>query len=157
MLIEIGMLFTGHVPSEPPVSEFHDTIGYYPGLYVSGGRNYFVDWDASVVIPAKGLYWPKWPPYPTAGNPGLDGYGVNFAVVEQAPDGTWGRVRIYNDGDTFIGRKLVDKPRARRGEVVTISLILKDSAGSRYVDDALHTYDVLLVDAIPTGCSFVAG
>mgnify|MGYP005842573153 CR=1 FL=1 len=152
-----GQLYTGLVPSEPGVGEFHDSLGYFPGIVRVSGRDYWVDYDASVVIPSTAPYWPKWVPFTSTGNPGRGAYGVNLVIVDQAADGTWGKVRIYNNSDTFISRKFVDKPQARKGDIVTITIVMKDSAGSRYSDDAPYDYEVVLADAIPAGCSFVAG
>lgn len=44
--------------SEAPIAAFHDSYGYYPGLFFSDdtGFVYFNDDDASVVLPAKGPY-----------------------------------------------------------------------------------------------------
>lgn len=152
-MTKLGNLYTGLVPPELPVSEFHDSVGYYPGII----GNQFVDWDASVVLPAKAPYSPYWSIYGSAGNPGSNAYGVNLTVTDQAKDGTWGTVRIYNDDDTFLSRKMVDKHRVRWGDVVTITIVLKDSAGTRYEDDAPYTYAVALTDTIPAGCSLVLG
>lgn len=44
--------------SLPPAVAFHDSYGYYPGLFYSPETDgvYFTDYDASVVLPAKGPY-----------------------------------------------------------------------------------------------------
>ena len=42
----------------PAVSQFHDSLGYYPGLWYRPATNglYFWDAEASAVVPAKDNY-----------------------------------------------------------------------------------------------------
>ena len=115
----------------PPVSEFHDYLGYYPGLWCCW-EGYLIWWDidASAVIPAKANYttkitWPdNSPAYPLYGydigvtvlgdgNPWDAGYGVNLVVEEQAEDGSWGQVRFFY--------------RETTGETVTIPAAASDT------------------------------
>ena len=104
------------------VPSFNDWYGYYPGFWYpgSGPYVYWVDWDASTVIPAQDIYnvrishWDGSPfrelygawvaGYPLAdGNPGNRrfnpggrvNYGIHFDVVNVAPDGSWADVHVY--------------------------------------------------------------
>ncbi len=84
----------------PPVSVFDDSLGYYPGIEGPyAGDFWFADWDASVVIPATGFYYPRWPYYGETGNPGDSGvdYGVNLVVEDQAADGAFGVIGFSMD------------------------------------------------------------
>jgi immune inhibitor A len=102
--------------SEPPVMEFHDSYGYYPGFFYPGTGTtvYFHDSDGSLALPAKGPYTTRITdldgnllydlygvPIGTAGlgsgNPGDNNvqYGLHVEVVagsEQA-----GMIHIWND------------------------------------------------------------
>jgi uncharacterized repeat protein (TIGR01451 family) len=109
--------------SLPPVSQFHDSLGYYPGLRYNSADDglYFWDWQSSAIIPAKGAYTTKitdgdkkllpdlfgleveWDPTVATtvlgtGDPRDDGvqYGVNLAVLDKARDGTWGTIAFWN-------------------------------------------------------------
>lgn len=98
------------------VSAFHDSMGYYPGFYFTGdGYVYWRDIDASAVVPAMDNYSTKItdlggnPFYGLygidiggtvlgSGNPGDNNvqYGLNIEVLDQAPDGSWGEIAVYN-------------------------------------------------------------
>jgi immune inhibitor A len=101
----------------PAVSQFHDSLGYYPGLRFRPANNglYFWDAPASLVVPAKGDYttritWGDKTPATDlygidlgdttlgSGDPRDSGvqYGVNIAVLGKAPDGSWGRIAVWN-------------------------------------------------------------
>ncbi len=105
----------------PPVSQFHDSLGYYPGLRYHVDANpdneglYFWDAAASLVVPTKSNYTTKitWDDKTPAtdhygidlgdtilgsGNPRDDKvqYGVNLAVLDKARDGSWGEIAVWN-------------------------------------------------------------
>ncbi len=101
----------------PPVNAFHDSLGYYPGLWCCDPEGYLVFWDvdASAVVPAQGDYTTKitWPDNSPAeglygydlgitvlgsGNPGDDGveFGLHLAVTDQEEDGSWGKIVVWN-------------------------------------------------------------
>jgi immune inhibitor A len=103
--------------SLPAVSQFHDSLGYYPGLRFRPADNLLYFWDkpASLVVPAKGNYStritlgdksPATGLYGKSfgdavlgsGDPRDDGvqYGVNIAVLNQAVDGSWGNIAVWN-------------------------------------------------------------
>ncbi len=112
-----GILETKTFTALPGVSQFHDSLGYYPGLRYreANGLLYFWDAAASVVVPAKGSYTTKitWgdksPLYDLygvdlgdtvlgSGDPRDNDvqYGVNIAVLNKAPNGSWGRIVVWN-------------------------------------------------------------
>lgn len=99
------------------VSQFHDSMGYYPGLWYREETGGLVFWDvaASAVVPAQGNYTTKitWadntPAYDLygydlgdtvlgSGNPGDDDvqYGFHMAVVGQSKRGEWGLIELWN-------------------------------------------------------------
>jgi hypothetical protein len=137
------------------------------------------DWDASIVVPATSHYGvapPEYPegealrfgcePYPggrsacwwypqgvgfggTTGNPGEKGYGVHIEVIEEAQDLSWGKLRVWNDTDTFLGWMKVDQEKALPGDVLTYEVHIKDAASSK----SLTSVDI----PIPEGTTFVEG
>jgi immune inhibitor A len=100
----------------PGIKQFHDSLGYYPGLWCCFHNDiYFWDNDASAVVPAAADYTTKitWEDNTPAierygteaagsilgtGNPGDAGvqFGVHLAVQAQADTGTWGRIMVWN-------------------------------------------------------------
>lgn len=137
------------------------------------------EWDSSCVVPAKGDYgvapldYPEGEPlrfggsaasggrsawwwYPsgvgyggTTGNPGEKAYGVHMQVVQEATDLSWGKVRIWNNPDTFLGEMMVDKALAVPGDTLTYNVHIKDAASIV----ALGTVDI----PIPANCTYVDG
>jgi immune inhibitor A len=137
------------------------------------------DWDASAVVPATrhyGIAPPEYPegeplrfggePYPggrsawwwypqgvgfagSTGNPGEDCYGVHIEVIEEAEDLSWGKLKVWNDTDTFLGWMKVDKEKALPGDVLTYEVLIKDAASAK----ALTSVDI----PIPEGTAFVEG
>ncbi len=110
--------------SRPAVSSFHDSMGWVPGWAFPGdGYIYRIDRSASVVIPAADEYSTRVRGLDTNGNPGDDvewlwgytvggrllgtgnpgavQYGVNIEVVNQATDGSWGEINIYQQSVEF--------------------------------------------------------
>lgn len=149
--------------NRPAVDQFHDSIGYYAGLGLYGddpdNDTWWESLGSSVVIPAKCFYWPRWdanPYWEDLGNPGLCNYGVHIGILSQAGDGSWGLLKVWNNTDTFLSRKLVSNPYPANGEVVTFTIILKDAAGSDLADTA-YTYDADMYDYIPEGSEYVSG
>jgi immune inhibitor A len=137
------------------------------------------DWDSSCVVPAPDHYGVAPPEYPegfplrfdgtqypggrsawywypsgvgyggTTGNPGENNYGVHIKVIEEAPDLSWGKVRVWNNTDTFLGEMMVDKTSAAPGDILTYVVHIKDAAST----SALATVDI----PIPKGTTFVEG
>jgi uncharacterized repeat protein (TIGR01451 family) len=113
--------FTETITGGKGLTRFDDALGYYPGFYYSDPCPpecvCFWDWDASVVIPSRDgqIYSTGVTDYskePLAdlygatvlgrplgsGNPGDDNvqYGVHLELLDQAADGSWGLIRVYN-------------------------------------------------------------
>ena len=101
----------------PPVSQFHDSLGYYPGLRYRPANDglYFWDAPASLAVPATGNYTTKitWGDKTPAtdlygidlgdtvlgsGDPRDSGvqYGINIAVLDKAKNGSWGNIAVWN-------------------------------------------------------------
>jgi immune inhibitor A len=140
----------------PAVSQFHDSLGYYPGLWahqVSGSLKF---WDiaASAVIPAQGNYTTRITtrdnlPYNElygvdlgdtvlgSGNPGDDGvqFGLHLAVVDKAVDGTWGVIQVWNSPALLDLQMTADKTTAQPGEVIKFALkvVNKTSVVQKFV------------------------
>ncbi len=125
----------------PAVSQFHDSLGYYPGLRYRPANDglYFWDAPASLVVPAKGNYTTKitWGDKTPAtdlygidlgdtilgsGNPGDDGvqYGLNIAVLDKAKDGSWGKIAVWN-ATSLVGLEMkVDPAKAIPGQIADV-------------------------------------
>ncbi|MBC7265249.1 MAG: immune inhibitor A [Chloroflexi bacterium] len=120
---EAGPVAVYTVGGEAAVPEFHDSLGYYPGLGMDAQyRLYYVDRDASVTIPSveNQVYTTKFRTWPGLldvlqpfwgldlwgdgltilgpGDPAYSGvaYGVNLEVAEEDAAGTWADVNFYN-------------------------------------------------------------
>jgi immune inhibitor A len=153
-------------PGRPAVSQFHDTLGYYPGSeFVPGGpvgqtskRWMTKQWDASAVVPAKSAYAVKAPGYNGTdrfrfgcstnaigqvlcysyatglgypggtGNPGDDAaqYGWHVALVDQAEDGTWGKVVVWNSPAVTTLEKTVNREQAYAGNILMYQLKVRN-------------------------------
>ncbi len=111
----------------PAVSQFHDSLGYYPGLRFrpANGGLYFWDAPASLVVPAKGDYTTKITNLDKT--PALDLYGINpygdtvlgsgdprdnnvqfglnIAVLSKSKDGSTGRIAVWN-ATSLVGLKM---------------------------------------------------
>ena len=113
-----NILETKTFKSLPGVSQFHDSLGYYPGVWFNENDGYLYFWDAaaSLVVPAKDNYstritgLDKTPGTELYGIP-LDAtnftgsgdprdeavqYGVNIAVLAKANNGSWGKIAVWN-------------------------------------------------------------
>jgi immune inhibitor A len=145
---------------QPAVSAFHDSMGYYPGLWCcdAEGYLYFWDIDASAVVPSSADYSTKitWddntPAYDLygvwgilgSGNPGDDAvqYGVHLEVVDQAEDGSWGQVRFWNSIKELDSSLEVDATEAMKDDVLTYTCLVEENIGSA-VDALAVTWQCL--------------
>lgn len=150
---------TTTIPADRAVTTFRDRMAYMPGVRGAPGASAFVDSDSGAVIPAKAQlpYFIAWDYYGDAGNPGVNGYGINVEVTDQAADGTWGQVDFYMDDDTVFVDTHASDLEVTKGETVTYTIELKDAAGSRYSDSLPYTFTASLVNALPAGATYVAG
>jgi immune inhibitor A len=153
----------------PAVSQFHDSLGYYPGFYYIGdGYLYWRDVAASAVVPAQGDYTTKItdlennPLYGLygidvggtvlgSGNPGDAGvqYGLHLAVLKKARDGSWGEIIVWNSPSVVDLEKRVSHSKVRPGQylVYTLKVTNKTPAPQTFVVD----------DPIPAGTTFKTG
>ena len=154
----------------PEVSQFHDSIGYYPGLWCCDAEGYLIFWDsdASAVVPATDNYTTKitWPDNTPAhdlygydigitvlgsGNPGDDEaqYGLHMAVVQQAHDGKWGKIKVWNSPAVLELHKRVSRVRAHPGQILKYSVKVRNRTPV--------PQSFVLDDPIPEHTTFVGG
>jgi immune inhibitor A len=158
----------------PAVSQFHDSLGYYPGFWYNTspdpnlGGLWFWDKAASLAVPAKGNYttkitWldktPATDLYGTdlgmtilgTGNPRDAGvqYGVNIAVLDKAKDGSWGKIAVWNATSLAKLEMKVDQDKAKPGD------ILKYELKVRNLGPAPQPFKVS--DPIPANTTYVKG
>jgi immune inhibitor A len=153
-----------------PVSQFHDSLGYYPGLRFRPENNglYFWDVAASLVVPAKGDYTTKItdaaknPLYDLydydlgdtvlgSGDPRDSGvqYGINIAVVDKAKDGTWGKIAVWNATALTDLKMNVNKVTAMTKQLLVYTLKVKN------LGPAPQPFTVR--DKIPDNTTYVSG
>jgi immune inhibitor A len=154
----------------PAVSQFHDSIGYYPGLWYNenNGGLYFWDVAASAVIPAKGNYTTKitWadntPAYDLygidmgdtvlgSGNPGDSDvqFGLHMAVVDQDRRGEWGLIKIWNSPAVLDLTAKAYPTSVRPGGIVTYTLMVVNTT------PVMQPYE--LTNPIPANTTFYHG
>ncbi|MBX7234974.1 MAG: immune inhibitor A [Caldilineales bacterium] len=163
--------------SRPAVSTFHDSMRSVPGwIYPGGSSVYRADRSASVVIPAQDIYTTRvrglaadgmhigadvtglWGAtvggLPLgSGNPGDDDvqYGVHVQVIDQAADGSWGKVKFWNAEYDMEGSASASAATAAAGDEVAFSWDGRNigsaasflayfplPAGTTYVDGSAH-------------------
>jgi hypothetical protein len=135
------------------VSQFHDSVGYYPGFYFIGdGYLYWRDIDASAVIPAQGDYTTKItdlegnPLYGLygidiggtvlgSGNPGDDGvqFGLHIGIEKRAANGSWGMVKVWNSPAVLDLENEVSKVEAKPGQTLKYTLRIYNTTPIRQV------------------------
>ncbi|MCC6190686.1 MAG: immune inhibitor A [Anaerolineales bacterium] len=143
------------IPAGLADPNFRDRLGSTPGI----ANGDFIDPGAGVVLPTRDNvpYWAYWDIYGDLGNPGLNAFGVNLTVVDQAPDGAWGRVRFWVDDDTVFLDKRAQPQGVRPSGMTTYTITLKDGSGSRYSDTHYHLFDAVMIDTLPAGVELVPG
>ncbi len=158
-------LETKTFPSRPPVREFHDSYGYYPGLFAApDGALYFNDIEASAVLPSKGPYStritdvdgnPATALYGSevagftlgSGNPGDDlvQFGLHVSVVSSSESRA--RIQIWNSPFEVRVQSSNTSVTADSGAV---SLTLLENIGGKLVQPAV-------VLELPSGFEYVPG
>jgi immune inhibitor A len=155
----------------PAVSQFHDSVGYYPGLRFRPANSglYFWDAPASLVVPATADYTTKITdgeknpildfyglnPYGDtvlgSGNPGDAGvqYGLHIAVVDKARDGKWGVLSVWNSPTVLELVKRVSPAEVKPGHTLTYTLKVTNTT------PVSQTFD--LNDPIPANTHFNRG
>jgi uncharacterized repeat protein (TIGR01451 family) len=129
------------------VSQFHDSLGYYPGLRYreSTGGLYFWDAPASLAVPAQGSYttkitWGDKTPLTDfygadlgdtilgSGDPRDNGvqYGLNIAVLDKAKDGSWGKIAVWN-ATSLVGLEMkVNQDKALPRDILKYELKVRN-------------------------------
>jgi immune inhibitor A len=154
----------------PAVSQFHDSLGYYPGLRYrpSTGGLYFWDAPASAVVPAMNAYttkitWGDKTPLTDfygydmgdtvlgSGDPRDDGvqYGINIAVLDKAKDGSWGKIAVWNATSLASLDMKVNLAKAFPGQVLTYQLKVRN------LGPAPQPFTV--TDVLPANTTFRSG
>jgi hypothetical protein len=113
----------------------------------------FLDSSAGVVLPTNNnvQFWMPDARYGSAGNPGVNGIGVNIKVVEQAEDGSWGKLKFWLDNDTvFLDQKPEFDMVIGKGEI-PFTVNLKDAAGTRAHDDLRYEFSAWAEVILPPG------
>jgi uncharacterized repeat protein (TIGR01451 family) len=156
--------------SRRPVSQFHDSLGYYPGLRYRPADDglYFWDAAASLVVPAKedyttGITWDDKTPATDlyginlgdtilgTGDPRDDGvqYGLNLAVLNQAKNGTWGRIAVWNATSLASLEMTVNLAKARPGQTLMYRLEVRNLSPA--------PQPVTVSDPIPANTTYKSG
>ncbi|HEX2981117.1 MAG TPA: M6 family metalloprotease domain-containing protein [Anaerolineaceae bacterium] len=133
--------------AEPAVSQFHDSVGYYPGIAYSDitGGLYFWDTDSSLAVPAKAPYTtritdlnndPLYDLYGAtvagsvlgSGNPGdaAAQYGLHLGIIRQARDGSWGKIAIWNSKQVIDLSVRVNRSTVLPGAKLSYLLTVKN-------------------------------
>ena len=160
----------------PAVSQFHDSLGYYPGV-----RYHFDEADpdneglylwnaaASAAVPAKASYTTRvtwddktpatdlygWDPYGDTvlgtGDPRDEGvqYGINLAILQKAHDGSWGRIAFWNAQSLADLSMRASLAKAKPGQLVEYDLRVKN------LGPAAQPFTV--TDAIPAHTTYAGG
>jgi immune inhibitor A len=161
-----NVLETKTFAPQAPVSQFHDSLGYYPGFYWTPLDPAFVYWwniEASAVIPATGDYSTKityldqTPLYDFygdglgSGNPGDDGvqYGLHMAVVSKANNGSWGLIKVWNSPTLLDLTNTVSTSVARPGQVLAYTI--------KIVNTSPVHQSFTLTDLLPEHTTFLQG
>jgi immune inhibitor A len=158
----------------PAVSQFHDSLGYYPGLRYHFDADpeaeglYFWNAAASAAVPAKAPYttritWDDKSPATDlygadlddtilgSGDPRDDGvqYGINLAILQKAHDGSWGQIAFWN-AQSLAGLNMkASLAKAKPGQLVQYDLKVTN------LGPAPQPFTV--TDAVPTNTTYVAG
>ena len=158
----------------PAVSQFHDSLGYYPGLryhFDSDPDNeglYFWDAAASLAVPAKanyttGITWDDKTPATDlygidlgdtilgSGDPRDDGvqYGLNIAVLDKDTHGSWGKIAVWNATSLASLEMKVNLAKAHPGQTLTYQLKVRN------LSPAPQPFSVS--DLIPANTTYLSG
>jgi immune inhibitor A len=162
-------LETKTFPPQPAVSQFHDSMGYYPGIwFLPPSSVVFWQREASAVLPAKDNYTTRITdkdanPLPDlygatwngtvlgTGNPGDAGvqYGLHLAVLDQAHDGKWGMIKVWNSPTVVDLEKTVSSDKVRPGQFLMYTLKVRNTTPA--------PQSFVLDDPIPANTTFFWG
>ena len=154
----------------PVVSQFHDSLGYYPGLWYRPANSSLYYWqaEASAVIPAQDVYTTRVSdldkkPYTDlygatvnglplgTGNPGdsLVQYGLHLAVAKQSGDGKSADITVWN-APTVAGLTVaVDKTQASPKEILKYTLTVTNNSPVKQ--------SFMVTNPIPANTTFKSG
>ena len=154
----------------PAVSQFHDALGYYPGLRYRPANDGLYFWDAvaSVVMPTSGNYTTKITNLDKtpatdlygidlgdtilgSGDPRDNGvqFGVNIAVLGKASNGSWGQIVVWNAKSLGSLDMMVNRWTALPGQAVAFQVRIKN------ISPAKQSFSVS--DPIPANTTFFKG
>jgi immune inhibitor A len=154
----------------PAVSQYHDSLGYYPGLWYrpATGGLYFWQPEASAVVPAKDNYstritnldkTPATDLYGAdlgftvlgTGNPRDDKvqYGLNIAVLDKAKDGSWGKIAVWNATSLADLEMKVNREKAYGGNILMYQLKVRN------VSPAPQKF--MVSDTLPENTTYLRG
>jgi uncharacterized repeat protein (TIGR01451 family) len=154
----------------PGVSQFHDSLGYYPALRFRPANNglYFWDAPASLVVPATGPYttritWGDKTPATDlygidlgdtilgSGDPRDDKvqYGLNIAVLDKAKNGSWGEIAVWNATSLVNLEMKVNMAKAFPGQGLMYQLKVRN------ISPATQSFKVS--DPIPANTTYWRG
>lgn len=132
----------------PAVKQFHDSLGYYPGIFYNPTTHglYFWQADASMAVPAQDSYTtritdlnyePLYDLYGAdigtilgSGNPGDNNvqYGLHIAPVYKAKDGRWAAIMVWNS-QQLVDLDLSVSPKAiKAGRLLVYKMTLKNQS-----------------------------
>ncbi len=109
-----------------------------PGMFPYADTQWYPDWQ-----------FLENPWFGGTGNPGENNYGVHIKILEQAPDMSWARIRVWYDPDTFVGDMTVKPEAVCPGDQATFYLTIKDSAS--------YTYTAAVTITLPPSVTLVTG
>lgn len=142
------ILETKTFESKTGVSQFHDSLGYYPGLWYDGIDTFWY-WqqEASAVVPAQGPYTTRITdlakvPYTGlygndmvttilgTGNPGDSDvqFGLHIAVAKQDKKGRWGQIAVWNSQTLNTLNVIADKANVAPGDVIKYTLVVANNS-----------------------------
>jgi hypothetical protein len=155
-------------PGEAPIAAFHDSYGYYPGLFYSPETDfvYFNKFDSSVVLPAKGPYSTRITDTDGAlltdlfgatvngfplgtGNPGDDHVHYGLHVQVTAASDALGVIRLWNKPYELTMRSHSEGIVGTADPVKTTFEITENIGGK--------VEDPFIVVALPEGVNYVDG
>ena len=153
------ILETKTFTAKPGVSQFHDSLGYYPGLWFRPSDSYFWFWqrEASAVIPSLNSYTTSLTdidksPYTDlygeticwvtdgctilgTGNPGDSDvqYGLHIAVAKQDKKGRWGQIAVWNSQTLNTLNVIADKSSVAPGDDIKYTLVVTNNSPVKQV------------------------
>lgn len=150
----------------PPVSSFHDSLGYYPGLLFGQDAGlYYWDRPASMVVPARDIYstritsldrTPYLPYYGMtvgdlplgSGNPGDADvqYGLHISVLAKTGDGSAALIATWNSRALSSATMKAARASVKPGQAQTLTIRVKN--------ETPITQKYVVTGSVPQGTTF---